>query len=379
MGGAGVRVDVSAFGRDEDGSYEGLEVAFLPDDSGTDALPSLQTAVARAAQAFGESVGFWGPVPLPGGAAVFSIAWYDRAKDLSELLLGVAEDLTSLGAEGSLHRMRSAGPRHQGARRFQGLVVAISLRLRPDAPERAYRRGRFALDDVAPAVLDTSIERALRWCRIEDGTHYATSSAAAFPLTEEQRADLVARSLNADEVPQLTCERWPDGLRSVSFDAHARMTLQMAAAEWPEDYLSYLAQANDALRLFSDLAEYAFAFRVSEPAVDLGGTFVRNWPTPPMGATSLHWTRALDASRIPDVFVTQLLGPSHPEIASSADEWYTEFKSECRIITSTCPDLWLRENQPDIGALNAAREGFAPLLLTEAEEISQRRKFVGQY
>ena len=45
---ARVRVDMSEFGPDAYGSYEGIEVGFFPDDPGIDSMPVLAAALGLA-------------------------------------------------------------------------------------------------------------------------------------------------------------------------------------------------------------------------------------------------------------------------------------------------------------------------------------------
>jgi hypothetical protein len=370
-----IRLDAEAFGANEDGSFEGTQVAFYPDRSTDDPLPLLASVLEAAGEALAGDAGFWGPVPLPRSATLFAVQWWNRPGDLTDLLSLVGDGMAAAGTGGELRPFASASPAYERTPRetFDGVAVVLDPHLRVDAVDRAGRRGGFHVSDVDPDSLDACIERMLRWCRVPSGVHYAQFAAASFEVAEEEREGILRRSFATDDVATLTSERWPVERRSATFDGQGRLLLVRGQRDVATGAAPLLAAVEE-LRASAGVADYGCAFRVSSPVTDFTSALRSNRPQLPPGI-GMQWTRALEATRIPDVLPAQLLGQAHELPPALATGWSVEsLGSGARLLLPEGIEPWTRRGGPEVDVLSSARSDFLPLLMTAADVTGERRR-----
>jgi hypothetical protein len=370
-----IRRAAEVFGPNEDGSFEGTGVAFHLDDPAGDALPLLASVLEAAGDALNGDAGFWGPVPLPRSAALFSVQWWDRPDDLSDLLAVVADALAAAGAAGELRPFVGASPAYERTPResFHGVAVVLNPRLRAGAVDRAARRGGFDVSDVEARSLDVCIERMLRWCRVPSGRDYAQFAAASFEVAEAERESILRRSLATDDVATLTSERWPAERRSATFDAQGRLLLVSGQRDAGADAGPLMAAAEE-LRAYADVADYGCAFLASHPVTDFTSALRNNWPQLPPGI-GMQWTRALESARIPEVLPAQLLGPTHQVPPAVSQGWSVEdLGAGARLVRPRRVEAWTGRGGPDPSVLSSARSAFQALLMTAGQVAKERRR-----
>jgi hypothetical protein len=134
------------------------------------------------------------------------------------------------------------------------------------------------------------------------------------------------------------------------------------------------AIATEALQTFADVAEYGCALAVSGPVGDATTALLGNWPQLPQ-RTGLTWTRGLEATRIPDAFAAQLLGPHHHLPPLDPRKWSVQdLGAGVRIVLARDAHLWAAEGGPEPQVLAGARAEFGPLLTTAEQAAGEQQR-----
>lgn len=348
------------FGKNDDGSGWLL---FQNKTDSLDARVGLKAALKQAMQLRAsedsDMADVSEPVTHPKGAIVF----VDNTSDMSSfpsMLVDVASELTASGYDGSI---RTSSPDWAIVDDPSNVLASMSAIMRFD-----HTAGE-------EANLRSLVSTLVGWVTLPEAANYFGCQDVHFRANAADLVELVMAGLRSGQTTSITSQIDGDHMRRLCFPNQVDVLVEQrvtAAAMWPEDSL-------EVQNVLVSIADFGLSFgcvkrgRMGQFAWRQLGKV--DWPSEPVvGSFAM-----IDHPEVPlhefapDVFGVQVLTDEHLAKLGHLDNWSAQEVAPRRYLVRHRNQVaWFNGSGPNPAALDAAREDFAPILITDSQVHAAR-------